>query len=141
MLNKEIYAKDPLANKLANNGVAEVKDDTSEQALETLRYELETFVCDGEYEKACTSMQKLIDELEVDDTEIVSRILERAKTSGRTDDGDVEIIKNRLSVYKGETAPVFAHYDEDGRSYAINGVGQIEEIFERLCDLIDSLKK
>ena len=51
MLNQEIYAKDPLANKLANNGVAEVKDDTSEQALNTLRYELETFVCDGAYEK------------------------------------------------------------------------------------------
>ncbi len=51
MLNQEIYAKDPLVNKLANNGVAEVKDDTSKQALETLRYELETFVCDGEYKK------------------------------------------------------------------------------------------
>lgn len=51
MLNKDIYVKDPLANQLANNGVAEVKDDTSEQALATLKYELETFVCDGEYEK------------------------------------------------------------------------------------------
>ncbi|MFA7553122.1 MAG: BREX system P-loop protein BrxC [Spongiibacteraceae bacterium] len=51
MLNQEIYVKDPIANKLANNGVAEVKDDLSAQALETLKYELETFVCDGEYEK------------------------------------------------------------------------------------------
>ena len=51
MLNQEIYAKDPLENQLANNGVAEVKDDTSKQALETLRYELETFVCEGQYEK------------------------------------------------------------------------------------------
>jgi len=51
MLNKDIYVKDPLANQLANNGVAEVKDDNSEQALSTLKYELETFVCDGEYEK------------------------------------------------------------------------------------------
>ena len=51
MLNREIYAKDPLANKLANNGVAEVKDDLSAQALETLKYELDTFVCNGEYEK------------------------------------------------------------------------------------------
>ena len=50
MLNKDIYVKDPLANQLANNGVAEVKDDNSEQALSTLKYELETFVCDGEYE-------------------------------------------------------------------------------------------
>jgi len=51
MLNQDIYVKDPLANQLANNGVAEVKDDNSEQALATLKYELETFVCDGEYEK------------------------------------------------------------------------------------------
>ncbi len=51
MLNREIYAKDPLANQIANNGVAEVKDDQSAQALKTLRYELETFVCDGEYER------------------------------------------------------------------------------------------
>ena len=51
MLNRDIYLKDPVENKLANNGVAEVKDDLSEQALNTLRYELDTFVCDGEYEK------------------------------------------------------------------------------------------
>ena len=51
MLNRDIYLKDPVKNQLANNGVAEVKDDLSEQALSTLRYELDTFVCDGEYEK------------------------------------------------------------------------------------------
>ena len=44
MLNQETYAKDPLANKQANNGVAEVKDDLSAQAQNTLRYELDTFV-------------------------------------------------------------------------------------------------
>jgi len=58
MLNQEIYVKDPIANKLANNGVAEVKDDLSIQALETLKYELETFVCDGEYEKG---LEKILD--------------------------------------------------------------------------------
>lgn len=51
MINRDIYLKDPIENQLANNGVAEVKDDLSEQALNTLRYELDTFVCDGEYEK------------------------------------------------------------------------------------------
>lgn len=50
MLNREIYLLDPQLNRLANNGVAEVKDDQSDQALKTLRYELQTFVCDGEYE-------------------------------------------------------------------------------------------
>ncbi|PLW83355.1 BREX system P-loop protein BrxC [Kineobactrum sediminis] len=56
MKNAEIYAKDPVANRIANNGVAEVKDDFSTQALETLRYELETFVCDGEYAKGMESI-------------------------------------------------------------------------------------
>ena len=50
MLNREIYQLDPTLNRLENNGVAEVKDDQSVQALKTLRYEIETFVCDGEYE-------------------------------------------------------------------------------------------
>lgn len=49
MLNREIYQLDPQQNRLENNGVAEVKDDQSLQALKTLRYELQTFVCDGEY--------------------------------------------------------------------------------------------
>lgn len=50
MLNRDIYQLDPKLNRLENNGVAVVKDDLSEQALKTLRYELQTFVCDGEYE-------------------------------------------------------------------------------------------
>ncbi|WP_058554877.1 BREX system P-loop protein BrxC [Thiohalocapsa sp. ML1] len=51
MKNREIYAKDPLANRLVNNGVAEVSEDPSAAALTVLRYELETFVCEGEYAK------------------------------------------------------------------------------------------
>jgi len=50
MLNRDIYQIDPQQNRLANNGVAVVKDDQSEESLNTLRYELRTFVCDGEYE-------------------------------------------------------------------------------------------
>ena len=49
MQNREIYLNDPLENELANNGVAEVKDDQSQESLTTLRYELNTFVCDGAY--------------------------------------------------------------------------------------------
>jgi len=50
MKNRDIYVHDPENNELENKGVAEVKDDQSEAALKTLRYELRTFVCDGEYE-------------------------------------------------------------------------------------------
>ena len=51
MLNREIYVKTPESNQLVNNGVAEVSEDFSDAALQVLRYELETFVCDGQYEK------------------------------------------------------------------------------------------
>lgn len=50
MLNKDIYTKAPAENRLANNGVAELSEDHSEAAQSVLRYELETFVCDGQYE-------------------------------------------------------------------------------------------
>ncbi|WP_295391592.1 BREX system P-loop protein BrxC [uncultured Thiodictyon sp.] len=51
MLNRDIYSTPPKENRLANNGVAEVSEDYSEAAAAVLRYELETFVCDGQYEK------------------------------------------------------------------------------------------
>jgi hypothetical protein len=51
MLNRDIYNKPPKENRLVNNGVAEVSEDHSEAAQSILRYELESFVCDGQYEK------------------------------------------------------------------------------------------
>lgn len=58
MLNRDIYNKAPDENRLANNGVAEVSEDHSEAAQVILRYELETFVCDGQYEKG---METILD--------------------------------------------------------------------------------
>jgi hypothetical protein len=51
MNNRDIYQKDPATRKLINEGVASVNDEKNSQALAVLRYELETFVCDGQYEK------------------------------------------------------------------------------------------
>lgn len=51
MNNRDIYQKDPATRKLVNEGVASVNDEKTSQALAVLRYELETFVCDGQYEK------------------------------------------------------------------------------------------
>jgi len=51
MLNQEIYRRDPAALKLVNEGVANVNDEKTCQAMAVLRYELETFVCEGEYER------------------------------------------------------------------------------------------
>lgn len=51
MNNRDIYQKNPATRKLVNEGVASVNDEKTSQALAVLRYELETFVCDGQYEK------------------------------------------------------------------------------------------
>jgi adenylate kinase len=77
--------------------------------------------------------------LDVDDEEIVKRILNRGKTSGRADDNDEEIIRNRIEVYNNETSPVFDFYAEKEKSHKVDGIGSIEEIFDRLCAVIDKI--
>lgn len=78
--------------------------------------------------------------LEVEEEEIVKRILNRGKSSGRADDNDEDIIRNRFQVYQSETTPVFDYYDQQGKSQKIAGLGTIEEVFERLCAAIDELE-
>ena len=77
--------------------------------------------------------------LDVEDNELVKRLLERGKTSGREDDTNEAIIRNRIEVYKSETSPVFNFFAESEKSHSVQGLGSIEEIFERLCKVIDSL--
>ena len=75
--------------------------------------------------------------LEVEDQEIITRILSRGQSSGRTDDNDPAIIQHRIDVYKSETMPVFGYYAEKGKAVKIDGIGTIEHIFEALCRSID----
>jgi hypothetical protein len=56
MRNRDIYAKDPSQQRLVNEGVATVNDDTSDRAQKVLRYELETFVCEGQYASGLTDI-------------------------------------------------------------------------------------
>jgi adenylate kinase len=84
------------------------------------------------------SISKLI-MLVVDEDEIVQRLQKRALVSGRADDGDEKVIRNRFQVYKEQTTPVYDYYAELGRSTKIEGVGKIEEIFDNLSAEVDQL--
>lgn len=75
--------------------------------------------------------------LEVDEEELIARLVNRGKTSGRTDDADENIQRKRQEVYKNETLPVAAHYAKPKKVVTINGMGSIEEIFSRLSAQID----
>src|SRR5690606_908471 len=66
--------------------------------------------------------------LEVDDEILVERLLERGKTSGRTDDADENIIRNRIKVYYNETAILKNYYQNQDKYYGVDGVGSIGEI-------------
>lgn len=77
--------------------------------------------------------------LDVDDDEIVKRLLERGKTSGRADDANEEVIRKRITVYKSETEPVYNYYKQQDLSTKIAGVGTIDEINNRLNELIQSI--
>lgn len=77
--------------------------------------------------------------LVVNDEEIVTRLLERGKTSKRTDDSSEAVIRNRIKVYLDQTAPVYSYYGKQGVSQEIQGLGTIETIFGRLTSAIDLL--
>jgi len=75
--------------------------------------------------------------LEVDNEELIRRLLERGKTSGRSDDADESIIRNRIVEYNNKTAPLKQYYVDQGKCVNILGVGGIEDIYSRLAAEID----
>lgn len=76
--------------------------------------------------------------LEVDDEELKNRLLERGKTSGRSDDRDENIIANRIKEYNAKTAPLKNYYTAQDKFASVDGIGSIEEIAERLYAAVDA---
>ncbi|MFN5505312.1 MAG: adenylate kinase [Flavobacteriia bacterium] len=76
--------------------------------------------------------------LEVEETELKTRLLKRAEVSGRPDDADPAVIEKRIAVYNQETAPVKAFYQAQHKFVAIDGIGSIDDITQRLFSAIDT---
>ena len=76
--------------------------------------------------------------MDVPEEELVKRILLRGKDSGRADDASEEVIRNRISTYRAQTAVVADYYAAAGKYVAVNGVGTMDEVFERICTAIDN---
>ncbi len=77
--------------------------------------------------------------LNVSEEEIVARILNRGLTSGRSDDNNPEIIKNRFKVYLNETTAVAEYYKARGKFTEVQSEGTIEEVFSALCGVMAQL--
>lgn len=92
------------------------------------------------FEGRKTKIAFLID-IQVETKELITRLLKRGETSGRSDD-NLDTIKKRLQVYDAKTAPVNDFYKVLGKYYAVNGMGGMTEIFERISQVVDNeLKK
>nr|NQU92580.1 adenylate kinase [Bacteroidota bacterium] len=77
----------------------------------------------------CVSMVLALD---VNEEEIIQRLLKRAIAEGRKDDTE-DIIRNRMNVYHTQTSPLIAFYQKQNKFKAVNGVGSIEDIFGNIC--------
>ena len=77
--------------------------------------------------------------LEVNDNEILTRLLKRAELEGRKDDTK-EVIENRISIYNNQTQPLIDFYTEKGKFTSVEGIGSIDGIFESICKIIDQHK-
>lgn len=78
--------------------------------------------------------------LQVSEQELIGRLLNRGKTSGRSDDVNEEIIRARIMEYENKTAPVAGHYDIVEKVVRIKGEGEVDEIFDALCREIEARK-
>jgi adenylate kinase len=88
-------------------------------------------------EKDGTAISAMI-ELEVDREELVSRLVKRGETSGRSDDYEVTINK-RIVEYENKTRPVAEYYAAQGKLFKVHGIGEIDEIFSNVCNTVDGI--
>ncbi len=79
---------------------------------------------------------KVMLSLEVPEEELVKRLLGRGQKSGRSDDQDERIIRKRITEYEEKTAPLKEYYKAQGKYKKINGIGEMQEITQRLVDAI-----
>ena len=78
--------------------------------------------------------------LEVSEDELISRLLNRGKTSGRSDDVNEQVIRARITEYDNKTAAVAEYYDQFGKVVKVKGEGDVETIFDALCNEIEAKK-
>jgi adenylate kinase len=75
--------------------------------------------------------------LEVDENLLIDRLINRGKDSGRSDDQDKSKIQNRFDEYNKKTAPLIDYYKSQNKFFEIDGIGEINDISNRIFDVID----
>jgi adenylate kinase len=103
------------------------------------RTTVQAYILEGLLLKLNSSLDCMVS-LDVPEKELVGRLLLRAETSGRSDD-TLEVIKVRLKEYEEKTKPVADFYARKGKYHKINGVGNIDDIFENIVEVVEASRK
>ncbi len=156
ILRGEMARKTPLgleAKKLIEKGELVPDDIVIEMVKNKIDENLDQkgFIFDG-FPRTCEqaeALDRLLEErnttisvmisLEVEEDELVKRLLKRAEEEGRQDD-NLDVIKNRIKVYNDVTCKVADYYGKTGRHRPVDGSGDIEKIFDRICGAINQEK-
>ena len=155
LLRAEIHSGSALGQKIdsiisqGNLMPDDIMLDLLEQHISSLPEDTKGVILDG-YPRTVNQAQDLeqlmkksgdavvaVVDLHVDEQELIDRLIARGKTSGRADDNE-HTIRHRLEVYHKQTEPVTDFYSQLGKYHRINGTGEIEEIFERITQVLNS---
>jgi adenylate kinase len=90
--------------------------------------------------KETNSKLDAVVQLTADSEEVVRRLAKRAIEQGRSDDTE-DVLRNRLSVYEEQTAPLISVYESRGLLVKVDGLGEIAEVTQRITDALDSKKQ
>jgi adenylate kinase len=157
VLRKEIKKKTPLgieAQRLIDDG----NYVTDEMAFEIIKSEIdrnknaEGFVFDG-FPRTTYQAEKfpeivqfdndnkyLLISIEVNDEILIDRLINRAKESGRPDDRQKDIIQKRIQIYYHKTSCIKEFYKSQGKLVTVDGNGEIDSIFDKICEVIEKFK-
>jgi adenylate kinase len=97
----------------------------------------QAYILDGLLIKMNTKLSCLLS-LEVPKPELINRMMLRAQKENRADDKK-DVIENRLREYDNKTVPVIDFYDQQNKYFAVDGVGTVDEVFDRLTDKIEEI--
>ncbi|MDR0815642.1 MAG: adenylate kinase [Bacteroidales bacterium] len=157
MLRKEIASGSELG-KIAGEIISNGELAPDELVIDMIREhigqhpEAKGFIFDGfpRTQAQALALDKLLEEKDVQITamvaldvsvdELTTRLLKRGEVSGRADDQSIDVIHNRIEVYHQKTEPIIDYYRAQEKYHPVDGLGSIEEIFNRLKQVILTLK-
>ncbi len=133
---KEIMDRGDLVSDDIVIGMIEAKLDANPNAKGFIfdgfpRTQAQAVALDDLLQKKGTAISAML-ALDVDNEELIKRLLLRGKDSGRADDKDEHVITNRVYRYNNETLPLKKYYSEQSKFHSINGIGSVDSIFQDL---------